>query len=121
MRPMQLLRVAWLVFAMSTLSFLKSRWSGATVKDGFSAKEAGGVPELLLDPVPFFFWMSSRHFLTISAANLATSGLLCCFDRFTTTPIFVERRRSSVGKTPCLSSFRILTMTAGDSPAAVAF
>lgn len=100
------------------------------MKRGFSGGagelvEVGGVePGFLPLPMdglpPFCFWISSRHFFTISFARRATSGLLCCLDRLTTTPILVERRRSSEGTTPVLSSPRILRMLAGESPAAVA-
>lgn len=64
---------------------------------------------------------SVRHFLTISLARVATLRSGCCFDRLTTTPIFVERSRSSVGLIPNFSSLSILMICADGSPAAVAF
>ena len=69
----------------------------------------------------FFFVTSFLHLDTISLASRATSGFLCCLDLLTTTPIFVDLRRSSVAATPVFKSFRILRMFAGGSPAEVAF
>ena len=101
------------------------------MRDGISDDGAGEFVDVGGEDVGFFddweeglplaLWMSSRHFLTISLARRATSGFLCCLDLLTTTPILVERRRSSEATTPVLSSFNIPMMAAGGSPATVAF
>lgn len=89
---------------------------------GEAVEEGVEVDFLLLVELPFLsLLMSSRHFLTISLARRATSGFLCCFDRLTTTPILVERSRSSEATTPVLSSLRMLMILAGESSVAVAF
>lgn len=78
----------------------------SAVEGAGEALEVGGVAGIFLlaiEGLPFCFWISSRHFLTISLASRATSGFLCCFDRLTTTPILVPRRRSSDGTIPVFS------------------
>lgn len=74
-----------------------------------------------VDVPPLCFCTSSRHFLTISLASRATSGSLDCLDRLTTTPIFVDRSKSSVGATPIFSSLSKFMIFAEGSLLAVAF
>ena len=130
MRPMQPSRVAWFVRPVFTLSFFQSRSAGGTVDFGFvsplevAAGTGEAVPFGLFLPaglLPLALCTSSRHFLTMSLASLATVGSLCCFERLTMTPILVERSKSSSGLTPVFNSFRMRMMFSGGSSAIVAF
>lgn len=80
-------------------------WDGEAVPDGlrFLTPLAGLAP-------PFCFSTSSRHFLIISCARRETVGSLWDLNRFTTMPILVVRRISSLDLTPVLSSLRMRRM-----------
>lgn len=85
-----------------------------------AAAAAPGRGELLErslagDPATFCLFTSVRHLETISLANRATSGVLCCLNLLTTIPTRVDRKRSSVAFTPCCSSLSIEVMVDADS------
>lgn len=74
-----------------------------------------------VDVPPLCFCTSSRHFLTISLASRAISGVFDCLNRLTATPILVDRSKSSVGTTPVFSSLSKFMIFAEGSPAVVIF
>lgn len=138
---MQLSRDLFWVCVIVSWSVFQLRLSGGTVdlaslSDAAAPVDAGDAVPLgvclgeSLDlwlaageppTVTFCLLTSLRHFETISLDKRATSGDLCCLSLLTMIPIFVERRRSSVGRTPFCSSLSNDINVAGVSPDVAAF